>query len=72
MKRGVRFSARSRSPESKRRMKVALLLTCLLVTGCTATQRANIDDAKCQSAGAKFGTRAYVQCRATLEAARQQ
>ena len=64
MKRDMRLSARSRSPENKRRMRVALLLTCLFFTGCTAAQRANIDDAKCQSAGAKFGTRAYVQCRA--------
>jgi hypothetical protein len=48
------------------------LIACLLITGCTATQRANIDDAKCQSAGAKFGTPAYVQCRETLAGTRQQ
>jgi len=52
--------------------RVALLLTYLFVTGCTATQRANIDDAKCQADGTRCGSRAYVQCRATLEATRQQ
>jgi len=51
------------------RMRAALLMTWLLLTGCTAAQRANIDDANCQANGAKFGTQAYVQCR---EAARQQ
>lgn len=55
------------------RMRVAtLLIACLLVTGCTSAQRANIDDAKCQSAGAKFGTPAYVQCRETLAGTQQQ
>jgi len=63
--------ARSRQPESKQRMRVALFLACFLITGCTTAQRANFDDATCQAQGAKFGTRDYVQCRATLEAARQ-
>ena len=53
-------------------MRVALLIACLVLAGCTSAQRANIDDAKCQSAGAKYGTRDYVQCRETLEAAPQQ
>jgi hypothetical protein len=55
-------------------MRVALLLTCLLVTGCTATStyQANIDDANCQAAGAKFGSKDYYQCRDKLQAARQQ
>jgi hypothetical protein len=50
-------------------MRAALLMTWLLLTGCTAAQQANIDDANCQANGAKFGSQAYVQCR---EAARQQ
>jgi hypothetical protein len=53
-------------------MTVALLIACLVPPSCTVTQRANIDDAKCQSAGAKYGTRDYVQCRETLEGAPQQ
>jgi hypothetical protein len=53
-------------------MRAVLLIACLLLTGCTATQRANIDDAKCQAAGAKYGTRDYVQCRETLGGAPQQ
>jgi outer membrane biogenesis lipoprotein LolB len=56
-----------------RPMRVVLLLTCLLVTGCTATStyQANIDDANCQAAGAKFGSKDYYQCRDKLQAARQ-
>jgi hypothetical protein len=53
-------------------MRVALVLTCLLVSGCTATYQANIDDANCQAAGAKFGSKDYAQCRDKLQAARQQ
>jgi uncharacterized protein YceK len=51
-------------------MRVVLLLICLLVSGC-ATYQANIDDANCQAAGAKWGTRDYVQCRDKLQATRQ-
>jgi hypothetical protein len=51
--------------------RMVLLLTCLLVTGC-ATYQANIDDANCQAAGAKFGSRDYAQCREKLQAAHQQ
>jgi hypothetical protein len=56
-----------------RPMRALLLLTCLLVTGCTATStyQANIDDANCQAAGAKFGSKDYYQCRDKLQAARQ-
>jgi hypothetical protein len=50
--------------------RMVLLLTCLLVTGC-ATYQANIDDANCQAAGAKFGSRDYAQCRDKLQAAHQ-
>jgi hypothetical protein len=53
-------------------MRAVLLIASLLLPGCTATQRANIDDAKCQAAGAKYGTRDYVQCRETLGGERQQ
>ena len=53
-------------------MRAVLLIASLLLPGCTATQRANIDDAECQAAGAKYGTRDYVQCRETLGGERQQ
>ena len=48
------------------------LLCLLLLAGCktVAEMRAEEDDAKCQSYGAKPGAPAYVQCRATLEALR--
>jgi hypothetical protein len=51
--------------------RMVLLLMCSLVTGC-ATYQANIDDANCQAAGAKFGSRDYAQCRDKLQAAHQQ
>jgi hypothetical protein len=49
---------------------------CLSLIGCAeykaklAAERAAVDDAKCQSYGAKPGDPAYVQCRAQLDAAR--
>jgi hypothetical protein len=48
------------------------LLCLLLLAGCNtvAEMRAEEDDAKCQSYGAKPGAPAYVQCRATLDAIR--
>jgi hypothetical protein len=56
--------------------KLALcLITSAALTGCAsdteiAQRRAVIDDAKCESYGAKPGEPAYVQCRAQLDAAR--
>lgn len=44
-------------------MKKAILI-CLLLTSC------NRDDGKCQSYGAKPGTPEYVNCRASLQAAK--
>ncbi len=59
------------------RKTYVLCAVCLLLGGCglsekIAAQQAAIDDAKCQSYGAKAGEPAYVQCRAQLDAARTQ
>jgi hypothetical protein len=43
-------------------------LVCLTLAGCAAAK----DDAKCRSYGSSPGESAYVQCRATLDAARTQ
>ena len=43
-------------------------LVCLSLVGCAAAK----DDAKCRSYGSSPGESAYVQCRATLDAARTQ
>jgi hypothetical protein len=43
-------------------------LLCLFLAGCAAAK----DDVKCRSYGASPGDSAYVQCRATLDAARTQ
>jgi hypothetical protein len=43
-------------------------LVCLLLVGCAAAK----DDVKCRSYGSSPGESAYVQCRATLDAARTQ
>ena len=43
-------------------------LLCLFLAGCAAAK----DDVKCRSYGASPGDLAYVQCRATLDAARTQ
>ena len=43
-------------------------MVCLSLVGCAAAK----DDAKCRSYGSSPGESAYVQCRATLDAARTQ
>lgn len=47
-------------------MRVLLLLTALMLAGCGMTDR--YTDRKCREYGAKPGTDAYVQCRATIQA----
>jgi hypothetical protein len=44
-------------------------LLCIFLAGCAASAK---DDAKCRSYGSSPGESAYVQCRATLDAARTQ
>lgn len=47
-------------------------VTSAMLTGCiTAQDRAARDDAKCQSFGAAPGTRAYYDCRMTMDVERQ-
>jgi hypothetical protein len=57
------------------RSKPLIVIALLAVGGCAsdaeiAQRRAVVNDAKCQSYGAKPGEPAYVQCRAQLDAAR--
>jgi hypothetical protein len=48
---------------------LSIVLVCLSLVGCAAAAK---DDTKCRSYGSSPGEPAYVQCRATLDAARTQ
>ena len=57
-------------PEQRRRCALTLL-ALLSLAGCVSKQAlSDIDDAQCQSYGAKPGEPAYIQCRAQLYSAR--